>query len=77
MGIGIPAQLKVIGYDGTELSLMSQLSLSTIVQPIRKIAQTVIDILLSMMSNEGSNGSLNSSELHIKLPVTFIKRDTT
>jgi LacI family sucrose operon transcriptional repressor len=77
MGIGIPAQLKVIGYDGTELSLMSRLSLSTIVQPIRKIAQTAIDILLSMMSNEGSNGSLNSSELHIKLPVTFIKRDTT
>ena len=72
MGIRIPEQLKVIGYDGTELSLMSQLSLSTIVQPIRKIAQTTVEILLSMMSNE----DFNSSEMHIKLPVTFIKRDT-
>jgi len=77
MGIRIPEQLKVIGYDGTELSLMSQLSLSTIVQPIRKIAQTTVDILLSLMLNKKSNGNLNSPDFHIKLPVTFIKRDTT
>jgi len=73
MGIKIPEHLKVIGYDGTELSLMGQLSLSTIVQPIRKIAQTTVDILLSMMSNE----NFNSLEMSIKLPVTFTKRDTT
>jgi LacI family sucrose operon transcriptional repressor len=73
LGISIPDQLKVVGYDGTELSLMSQLSLSTIVQPIRKIAQSTVDILLSMMSNE----NFDSSGIHIKLPVTLSRRDTT
>jgi LacI family sucrose operon transcriptional repressor len=73
LGKSIPEQLKVIGYDGTELSLMSQLSLSTIVQPVRKIAETTVDLLLSMISDE----NFNSSEIHMKLPVTLIKRDTT
>ena len=73
LGIAIPERLKVIGYDGTELSLMSQLSLSTIVQPIRKIAETTVDMLLSMITDK----NFNSSDLHVKLPVTFIKRDTT
>jgi LacI family sucrose operon transcriptional repressor len=73
LGKSIPEQLKVIGYDGSEISLMSQLSLSTIVQPIRKIAETTVDILLSMITDK----DFNSSEVHIKLPVTLIKRDTT
>jgi LacI family sucrose operon transcriptional repressor len=73
LGKSIPEQLKVIGYDGTEISLMSQLSLSTIVQPIRKIAETTVDILLSMISDE----NYDSSDIHVKLPVTLIKRDTT
>jgi LacI family sucrose operon transcriptional repressor len=73
LGINIPGQVKVIGYDGTELSLMSQLSLSTIVQPIRKIAQSTVDVLLSMMTDE----NFDASGMHIKLPVVFSKRDTT
>jgi LacI family sucrose operon transcriptional repressor len=73
LGKNIPETLKIIGYDGTEISLMSGLSLSTIVQPIRKIADTTVDTLLAMITDE----NLNSAEIHVKLPVTLIKRDTT
>lgn len=73
LSIKVPNQLKIVGYDGTEISLMSNLSLSTVVQPIRKIAQSTVDMLLSMIAEE----TTAVPDVHIRLPVTFIKRDTT
>ncbi len=73
LSIKVPEQLKIVGYDGTEISLMSNLSLSTVVQPIRKIAQSTVDILLSMVTEE----TTSMPDVHVRLPVTFIKRDTT
>ncbi len=73
LSIRIPEQLKVVGYDGTELSLMSNLSLSTVVQPIRKITQSTVEMLLSMITED----TTHMPDVHIRLPVTFIRRDTT
>lgn len=71
--IPIPERLKVIGYDGTEVSLMNNLSLSTIIQPVKKIIQCTVDTLLSLISGKTSF----QEGIHLKFPVTFIKRDTT
>jgi DNA-binding LacI/PurR family transcriptional regulator len=65
--------LKIVGYDGTEISTMGNLSLSTVVQPIREIAFSTVDTLLGMFEDK-ADGLPN---MHIKLPVTFVKRDTT
>ena len=73
LSIKVPGQLKIVGYDGTDISLMSNLSLSTVVQPIRKIAQSTVDMLLSMIAEE----TTAVPDVHVRLPVTFIKRDTT
>ena len=73
LSITVPGRLKIVGYDGTEISLMSNLSLSTVVQPIRKIAQTTVDMLLSMIAEE----TKVVPDVHVRLPVTFIKRETT
>jgi LacI family sucrose operon transcriptional repressor len=73
LNIKVPENLKIVGYDGTEISLMCTKSLSTVVQPIKKIAQTTVDTLLSMISEE----TISWPDVHIKLPVTFIRRDTT
>ena len=71
--INVPEQLKIVGYDGTELSMMGNLSLSTVVQPIRKIAWSAVDNLLSMISGKSDD----CHDVHIRLPVTFTRRDTT
>ncbi len=73
LSIRIPEQMKVVGYDGTELSLMNNLSLSTVVQPIRKITQSAVEMLLSMITED----TTHMPDVHIRLPVTFIRRDTT
>ncbi|GHU51795.1 LacI family transcriptional regulator [Bacilli bacterium] len=73
LNIKVPEQLKIVGYDGTDLSLMNNLSLSTVVQPLRKIAQCTVDMLLFMISGK----TPPKNDVHIKLPVTFIRRDTT
>jgi LacI family sucrose operon transcriptional repressor len=71
--IPVPEQLKIIGYDGTEISLMNNLSLSTIIQPLRKITRSAVDTLLSMIPEK----TAIQPGMHLKFPVTFIKRDTT
>ncbi|GHT76488.1 LacI family transcriptional regulator [Spirochaetia bacterium] len=73
LNIKVPENLKIVGYDGTEISLMCTQSLSTVVQPIKKIAQTTVDTLLSMISED----TRIWPDIHIKLPVTFMRRDTT
>jgi LacI family sucrose operon transcriptional repressor len=71
--IKVPEKLKIIGYDGTDISLMNNLSLSTVVQPVRKIAQCTVETLLAVMANKGPA----AQDIHIKLPVTLMRRDTT
>ena len=73
LGINVPDQLKIVGYDGTEISIMSNLSLSTVMQPIRKIAWSAVDTLLSMIEEDDTR----AQGMHVQLPVTFIKRETT
>lgn len=73
LSIRVPEQLKIVGYDGTDISLMGSLSLSTVVQPIRKIAQSTTEILLDMISEE----TTSMPDVHVRLPVSFIRRDTT
>jgi LacI family sucrose operon transcriptional repressor len=73
LDISVPRHLKIVGYDGTELSLMSSLSLSTIVQPIKKITQATVDTLLSMILEK----TIIDPGTHLRFPVTFIRRDTT
>jgi LacI family sucrose operon transcriptional repressor len=73
MGIPVPQKLKIVGYDGTEIALMSNISLSTVVQPIRKIAQCTVDTLISQILQK----NISQDGVHIKLPVTFVRRETT
>lgn len=51
LGIKIPEQLKVIGYDGTKLIRQYMPELTTIVQPIADMADLAIDLLLQRIEN--------------------------
>ncbi|KAA1176596.1 LacI family transcriptional regulator [Rhizobium tropici] len=48
LGIPIPAALSVLGFDGIPLSTMTIPRLTTVKQPIRKIAAAAVEVLLNV-----------------------------
>ena len=72
-GLNIPEDLKIIGYDGTESSLMAYKTITTVAQPIKQLAQTTVDTLLEMISGD----SVFDRGTHIRLPVRLIRGETT
>ena len=66
MGIDIPGQVQVIGFDGVRMMDTESLYCSTIVQPVDKLAEAAVNTLLSE----------DRSSL-ICLPVTFAQGGTT
>ena len=73
MGINIPERLKLVGYDGTEISLMPEKSLTTIKQNIDMISKTTVETLISMINESAAF----STETHIKIPVDIVRRETS
>lgn len=51
LGIQIPQQLRVIGYDGTVLTRNYYPELATIVQPITAISSLMIDLLMQRIAD--------------------------
>ncbi|WP_414603600.1 substrate-binding domain-containing protein [Streptococcus equi] len=52
LGIAIPDDLKLIGYDGTAFIEHYFPQLTTIKQPIKEIASLTIEVLLKKIGNE-------------------------
>jgi LacI family transcriptional regulator len=49
IGLSIPNDLSIIGYDNIELALFTQPALTTIAQPIQTIADRAVHLLLERM----------------------------
>lgn len=54
-GVKIPEDVMVVGYDGLSLCDLCAVPLSTIVQPIRKMAETTVELLLERIKNKTTN----------------------
>ena len=69
MGLRVPEDVQLIGYDGMRKFGDADLYCSTIAQPVRKIAETAVDILLTE----------DRSQLPamVCLPVTYLPGGTT
>lgn len=68
--IAIPSELKVVGFDGTDLIQSILPNLTTIKQPIQALAEKSVELLLAEISNQ-------AVEKQIILPVTLLRRQTT
>ena len=68
-GIRVPEDVQIIGYDGIRDYYSGSYHCSTIVQPIREIAQTCVDLILQ--KNRSSLPSL------VLLPVQYAPGGTT
>jgi LacI family transcriptional regulator, galactose operon repressor len=53
MGIDVPTQLSVAGYDDTPLSRHIYPSLTTVRQPIREMGYAAVQCLLAAMRGRG------------------------
>ena len=72
LGISIPKDLSVTGFDDTPMASYVFPALTTVAQPIDQIAEEAIAALLNMIQNAAT------SELEdILLPVTLNVRDST
>lgn len=69
LGLKVPDDVQVIGFDGTRLFGSGQYICSTIVQPVREIAEMCVDLLLS-------DGMLAKPPL-VCLPVSYGYGGTT
>ncbi|WP_100489315.1 LacI family DNA-binding transcriptional regulator [Sporolactobacillus pectinivorans] len=72
LGIHVPQDLKVIGYDGTQFIQNYHPELTTIAQPINDMAELLVELLLKRVTNE-------QSELkeHYVLPIKLIRNQSS
>ncbi|MCT2536710.1 LacI family DNA-binding transcriptional regulator [Aquibacillus koreensis] len=66
----IPDDLKIIGYDGVELSTVITPPLTTISQPLEKLSELTIDLLIRQIKGE-------KVPFNNLLPVSLVERGTT
>lgn len=64
-GIAIPGELKVVGYDGTEISRLATPGLTTICQPIEELAKQSVRIMMDLIS--GNKKDNDDIHLHVSL----------
>lgn len=72
LGIQVPNQLKVVGYDGTTTVMHLLPQLTTIKQPIEEIAKTAVKKLMDMIDNSELSGPYETT-----LPVQLLINETT
>jgi len=68
--IKIPKDLSIIGFDGTNSSFYELLKLTTIVQPLKLIANKLVSKLIALINNEEANED-------IVLPINLTIGETT
>jgi LacI family repressor for deo operon, udp, cdd, tsx, nupC, and nupG len=71
MGVRVPQDLGVIGFDNTEISLMCEPSISTINQPRYEIGTYACDLLLEQIGNP------RAPARHLLLNTELIAREST
>lgn len=70
MGIRIPEEVQIIGYDGVRTHQFGAYPVSSIAQPVEEMASVCVDRLLRMIGKE-------PVERKIVLPVCFVDGKTT
>ena len=70
-GKKIPDDYIIVGYDGVDISNYVYPSLSYVRQPIEKLADTIVDVLLRKINGENLTDDVVIND------VKFIKGNTT
>lgn len=71
--IKVPENVKIIGFDNVSVSRYSYPSITTIEQDKPLMGKTAAEILLDLISNKNEY----NKDMHVTLPVSLVKRETT
>ncbi len=71
LGLDVPTQLSVVGFDNIPESALADPPLTTVQQPIRRIGQEATDMLLALIAGE------EVGELHRTLDTSLVLRAST
>jgi LacI family transcriptional regulator len=71
LGLNVPADLSLVGFDNIPESALSSPPLTTISQPIRQMGQRAIDLLVKLIQGEAPKAT------HITLATTLVVRQST
>ena len=52
-GVGVPADLSVVGFDGIDAAEWTEPALTTVEQPIEEIAETAVQALVALIGEPG------------------------
>ncbi|GAA3195636.1 LacI family DNA-binding transcriptional regulator [Streptomyces ramulosus] len=70
-GVAVPDELSVVGCDDVPLSAWERIALTTVRQPLERIAQVGVELLLERLDHP------ERPHRHEVLPVEFVGRSTT
>lgn len=70
LGLKVPEQVKVVGFDDVNVAALTTPPITTIHQPVKEMAEMSVDLI--MRSNKGE-----MIPTRTVLPVTLVKRGTT
>ncbi|MBN2973256.1 LacI family DNA-binding transcriptional regulator [Roseomonas aeriglobus] len=73
LGLDVPRDLSVVGFDDTALATEIWPELTTIRQPIAEMARTAIDLLVALIRDRRV-GRVDAVPEHRTLPFTLIRR---
>lgn len=69
IGITVPDQLKIVGFDDVIIATVTTPQLTTIHQPVKEMARKAVELL-----HDAANGK--EVEKQVVLPVSLVKRET-
>ncbi len=76
MGIKVPSQISITGYDGNLVTEYYTPRLTTIKQDETALANTGLDILLERIGQDPDATEQPLEAVHIQLPFTFVKGES-
>ncbi|NLF06028.1 MAG: LacI family transcriptional regulator [Actinomycetales bacterium] len=71
LGLRVPADLSVVGFDNVPESVLADPPLTTIAQPLHEMGAEAFRLLLALLQDRGE------PDTHVRLPTEFIERRST
>ncbi len=73
LGLSIPGDLSLVGFDNVPESALTQPPLTTISQPMQEMGSQAVDLLVRLM-----NGGIEEGRsTHVRLPTALVERGST
>lgn len=71
IGVDVPGEVKVVGYDGTRISRYGSTPITTVQQDAPAIARATLDMVNTLLAGK------EPPERHVMLPVRLVQGQTT